>query len=263
MFMDWIANTAALLLNDWFFLTVTALIFWIVDKHLGFKLLVVFALTVYIHGILEFSLPSEASQPSTGSAYIFPPREVQIAAAFWGFLIPEVSDRRFTALASGIIIFISTNTLLYGGHSIQDIGVAILLGVFVVYIVYRSMDWIGSVPDPIIFSFSLVLPSSLLLLFPEGAHNAGLLLGGGTGYSFELIKSRMSFSKQLWKKAAAGSIGIGGLILIVYTESFLPQLTLLQFLHAAFIGLWITLLLPMLSIKLGLYQQEGSLRTDL
>ncbi|SDH34766.1 hypothetical protein [Alteribacillus bidgolensis] len=264
MFMDWMANTAALLINDWFYLTIIALVFWTIDKNIGFNLLVIFSISVYINGFLQFTIPSaETSELSSGSfEFIFPPKEVQLASAFWGFLIPEISDRRYTALACSIIFFTSFVSLLYGERSIQDIIVAILLGIFVVYIVYRSMDWIGSVPEPIIFSFSLVLPSSLLLLFPEGAHYAGLLLGGGVGYSFELIKNRMIFSKHLWKKAAAAATGLVGLLLIVYLESLLSQTTLLQFLHTAFIGLWITLLLPMLSIKLGLHEQAGSIRNN-
>ncbi|SDH50579.1 hypothetical protein SAMN05192534_106130 [Alteribacillus persepolensis] len=250
--MEWAMNTAALISNDWFFLLLIALVFWSVDKHLSIKLLIIFALSTYTNHFLHHTIPTPSSDAVSS---VLPPKDVQIATAFWGFLIPEISDKRYTLLACLLIAALSFTEMQYGGYSVQDVIVAILLGSFFVYLIYRS-DWISSVPQPIIFSFTMVIPSALLLLFPEGAYYAGLLLGGGIGYNMELIKNRMQFATVMWKRGITCIIGISGLFVIAYLNIFFAPTTLFSFVHAILIGLWLTLLLPILSVKTGLYRQS-------
>ncbi|MFZ4452125.1 hypothetical protein [Salibacterium aidingense] len=259
MFVEWAGDTVQLLTNDWFFLIVIAVVYWTIDKNTGLKLLIVVALSVYFHGLIKQTF---SPVPSAGStSFTFPAREVQLATSFWGFLIPEISKRRFTLLACVIIALIAVMTFLNSSHSFQDIIMAVLVGAFVVFAVYRSMDWIGSVPEPFLFSFSLVLPSSLLLLFPEGGPYAGLLLGAGAGYSLEKLKCRMVVSTKIKNKVITAAVGLIGLVLIALSQNLLPSTILLYFLHAALLGFWITLVTPFLSVKLKLNDQKGQLRT--
>ncbi|MDQ0299594.1 hypothetical protein J2S78_002014 [Salibacterium salarium] len=251
--MDWASGTVL----DWFFLTVIALIYWNVDKHIGVKLFIVVTLTVYIHGLIKntFSpIPAESS-----FTFSFPAREVQAATSFFGYLIPEISKRGFTVLSSLFLLVISIITLLYGDRSLQDVIMGILIGIFIVYAVYRSMEWMGSVPEPIILSISLVLPSSLLLLFPEGAPYAGFLLGSGIGFSFEKMKGRIVPPHHTQNKIIMAILGLFGLVIIAYARTWMPSTTLIEFLHAALIGCWITYINPLLSIKLRLTHREGNL----
>ncbi|RSL30961.1 hypothetical protein D7Z54_23655 [Salibacterium salarium] len=252
--MDWAGGVIQLLGSDWLFLLVIAILYWTVDKHIGMKLLVIVTLSVYVHGLIRYTFsPLPAGSTFT---FTFPAREVQAATSFLGFLIPEVSKKRFTLFSSGVIFLIAGITLVHGAHSLHDVIMAVMIGGFIVYAVYRSMDWIGSVPEPYIFSFSLVLPSSLLLLFPEGAQYAGFLLGGGIGYSFEKIKTRVSLSSHMQNKIITAVIGLAGLLIIAYAQTWLPSTTLFHFIHASLLGVWITFIHPLLSIRLGLNQQE-------
>ncbi|WP_240378051.1 hypothetical protein [Bacillus piscicola] len=250
------ADTIILLSSDWFFLAVIALLYWVIDKHTAFKLLVIFALTLYVHEVLINSFPAGTQATNNHESFLDPAKEVQLVTAFWGFLIPAVSDRRFTILSCAIISFTAVFAFFNNSYSYQDIVAALFLGVFIVFIVYRTIDWIGGVPEPIVFSFSLVLPSALLLLFSEGAVYSGLLLGVGAGYSLEKIKNRVKVSGTAVKKTAAGLLGLTGLILIASIGKWLPDTTLIQFSLAAFLGLWITFIQPFIAVTFDLYDRE-------
>ncbi|MGY4690255.1 hypothetical protein [Salibacterium sp. K-3] len=245
--------------NEWIFVMMAALLYWTVDKPAGGKLLIVLALSIYFHGLVKHMfLPLPDGE---NGGFTFPSKEVQLAVSFWGYLIPEMSDRRFTLFSFGIILFTVMMTVLYTPHTYEDILMGGLLGMFIVYAVYRSMDWINSMPEPYLFSFSLVLPSSFLLLFPDGAPYAGLLLGSGAGYSVERLKCRMVVTSVMYKKIAVIVIGSAGLFLIASAQVLLPSASVLLFLHAAGAGLWITLILPAISVRLGLNQQSRTFHT--
>ncbi|SFE30743.1 phosphatase PAP2 family protein [Alteribacillus iranensis] len=252
-------DTLALLANNWFLLAILALIFWVVDKHIGFRMLVVFALTLYVHGLIAFTLAPDTSSLSQ-QGFNFPAGSVQITTAVWGYLVPEIRDRRFTLIAIGVILLTSFLSYYYTGHSLQDIAAALFIGLFILYVVYRSLDWIGSVPEPIIFSFSLVLPSAMLLIYPEGAPHAGLLLGVGAGHSMEQLKVRMITAEKEIKRAFSGLLGVVGLLFIIYIGGLLPETLVIHFLYTGFLGLWITILQPLLASKMGLCEQEGHSR---
>ncbi|WP_090925809.1 phosphatase PAP2 family protein [Salibacterium qingdaonense] len=245
--------------NDWFLVVIAALLYWTMDKPAGGRLLIVLALSIYFHGLIkQMFLPV----PADGNGgFTFPAKQVQTAVAFWGYLLFEFRDRRFTWLSLAIIMIAAGITLIYTSHTLEDIFMGGMIGAFIVYVVYRSMDWIGSMPEPFLFSFSLVFPSSLLLLFPDGALYAGLLLGSGAGYSVERLKCRMTVTKEVYKKVITAVIGGVGLLLIIAVGSLLPAVSVLFFLHAALVGLWITLFLPFVSVRLGLNQQSGKFQT--
>ncbi|MFD2704298.1 hypothetical protein [Salibacterium lacus] len=245
--------------EDWFLVIIAALLYWTMDKPAGGRLLIVLALSIYFHGLIkQMFLPV----PDNGSGgFTFPAKQVQTAVAFWGYLLFEFRDRRFTWISFGMILIAVGITVLYTSHTPEDIFMGGLIGAFIVYVVYRSMDWIGSMPEPFLFSFSLVFPSSLLLLFPDGALYAGLLLGSGAGYSVERLKCRMTVTTAAYKKMITAVIGGAGLLLIIAAGRLLPSVSVLFFLHAAAVGLWITLFLPFLSVRLGLNQQSGKFQT--
>ncbi|SFP22915.1 hypothetical protein [Salibacterium halotolerans] len=241
--------------NDWFLVIIAAVLYWTMDKPAGGRLLIVLALSIYFHGLIKqmfFPVP-----PDGNGGFTFPAKQVQTAVAFWGYLLFEVRDRRFTWLSFSMILIVAGTTFLYTSHTVENILMGGLIGAFIVYVVYRSMDWIAAMPEPFLFSFSLVFPSSLLLLFPDGALYAGLLLGSGAGYSVERLKCRTELTNELYKKAITAVIGGAGLLLIIAAGTLLPPVSVLVFLHAAAAGIWITLFLPFLSLRLGLNQQSG------
>ncbi|MFB5662016.1 hypothetical protein [Alteribacillus sp. HJP-4] len=257
-----IDNTVTIIYHEWFYFLIIPLVYWLIDKYTGFKLLLVFGLTLYFHSLLTAIFEGRSAfsdDPVSFSLSL--PLEVQLSTAFLGYLIWEVADRRFTFLAFMAISFISLFRLISPAYLFEDIFMAIVIGGFTVYIVYRSMDWMGGVPDAYVFSFSLVLPSSLLLLHPEAASYAGLLLGSGAGFSFEQLKNRMSISRDVKKKLSAALLGSAGLLILLSIREFLTPVPVTMFLHAVLVTLWITYIAPALFTKAGIYQHQGNLKT--
>ncbi|MFC5713332.1 phosphatase PAP2 family protein [Thalassorhabdus alkalitolerans] len=261
---DWLTSVISLLASEWFYVLIIPLIFWMFDKHLGFRLLYVYSFSMYLHVFLNqiIIIDRPAAGIQGNGLSTFPSGPVQAATTFWGYLIPEVARRSFSLLAVLMIGIISFVTLYTGAHLLFDVLGAVLIGSFIVYAAYRSLDWVGGMPDPFRFSFSLVLPCALLLLFPESAHYAGLLLGTGIGFSFEQVKVRMLISPHWSRKFLAAIVGLTGLFLIVYIGTFLSPTVLIHFLHFTFLGLWITLIAPYLFVRLRLFEQDGKIYMD-
>lgn len=248
-------DVVSVLTNEWIYLMSIALLYWTVDKHISFKLFVVLALTIYIHAFIYQLIAGEHSL--SPSHQFLPAETVQLATAFWGYFIVEINNRKFSIIASVLILLIAIISFLSGDYAAHHIIVGMILGIFIIYAVYRTRDWMNTAPEPLIFSFSLVLPSALFLLFPEGAVACGLLLGGGVGYSVETIKNRMTYPDYLKKRVAAGIIGLVGLLFLIYLQQWLLHSVLTVYLHAAFVGLWVTLIYPLFMIYIGWYKQDG------
>ncbi|MBU8907714.1 phosphatase PAP2 family protein [Desertibacillus haloalkaliphilus] len=234
-------------------------IYWVVHKKIGFYLFYVFLFSMYVNEFLKSTFMIERPgdhQPLT-TGYSFPSGHVQAATSFWGFLIPAISKRWFTVFACVYIGLISFSRLYTGAHWPADVVAAILISSFIIYMSYRSYDWLGSMPDNYKLIFSFVIPIALVLLNPKSSFFAGLLLGVGVGYGFEQIKNRMVISPNYTRKTIAFLIGTIGLFSIYSLSFLLPEQPAILFIHAALMGMWITWLAPMLFIKFKIYERSG------
>ncbi|WP_018923809.1 hypothetical protein [Salsuginibacillus kocurii] len=252
--LDWYTATTAFLGDEWFYLLMIPLIFWAIDKEIGFRLLFIYFLSVYLNLFIN-GLPSLGGGASN---YLLSPNPmVQAAVTFWAFLLPEIGKKGFSAIALFAMFSVSFTAYYSVGVEFFSIVSAWALGGFIVYATYRSMDWTGGMPDVYKLAFSFVFPSSLLLLFPNGAIYAGLLLGISTGYVFEQIKTRMLISSHPGRRLLAGVVGLVGMFIFYYAGTWLVDSVITQFLHSAFTGLWITFFAPFLFMQLGVFEQEG------
>ncbi|PSL43181.1 hypothetical protein B0H94_1113 [Salsuginibacillus halophilus] len=241
----------------WYYLIIIPLIYWLVDKSAGFRLFVLFLLSMYLN-VFARTMPQlqEGSVPLFNlEGPLIPDPHVQAGATVLGFFILEFSQRKITWAAFGGIIFISIVVYMNGTH-LFEIGTSLVLAGFLVFASFRSLDWTGSMPDTYKLALAFVLPSALLLLLPESALYAGLLLGISLGVVFEQLKIRF-FVRSRGRRALAGLIGTSGVLVLLWTASTFMQTVLSQFLISILLGLWITLFAPWLFTITGIFTQAG------
>ncbi|WP_096201215.1 phosphatase PAP2 family protein [Bacillus sp. FJAT-45350] len=241
--------------SSYFYFLAIPFLFWTVDKHAGFRLLYLFMFSVYLNNILKDIF--KVDRPDTSiDGYSMPSGHAQATTVFWGFLIPFLSKKFFTFVAISVIALISFSRVYTNAHWTLDIVVGISIGIFLVYASYRALDWIGAMPDIYKLVLAIILPIALWLLSPEDSYYAGLLLGGGVGYFFEILKCRMILPTSYLRRGAAFLIGIIGLVMIERIGTILSGNLFIELLFSTLLGLWITLIAPLLFVKIRLYNSE-------
>ncbi|NJP37644.1 hypothetical protein [Alkalicoccus luteus] len=234
-------------------------IFWTLDKRSGFQLLYLTVLSLSLGYIIlmyfPFLLLSNDSVPFTHP-------HIQATVTLFAFLIPLCRRKTEAALCISAAAAVSLIYLLAGGVPVFTVTGGILIGGFISYTFYRSLEWIGSMPDAYLFSFAIILPFFLaLLLAPDELFLVlpGLLLGTGIGAVLEQYKVRM-FVEQTGVSAKwlASVIGAAGILFVHFgVRPAFDGFLIGDVAAGLFLGLWITIILPFIMVVSGLYVQYG------
>lgn len=255
--MNVLFTLIAFISHSYMYFIILPIIYWGIHKRIGFHFLYVLIFSMYINELLKSMFMINRPTLTDGqSDYSFPSGHVQAATTFWGFLIPIISRRWFTLLACLILLFVALERLHSGAHWPIDVIGAFVIGLFLVFASFRSLEWIGAIPDRIKLLLTIALPVALFILAPKEAFYTGLLLGSGIGFLLEQWKNRMVISKQLSHKILACLIGLVGLMILQAGSILLPNQSIFVLLHAVVMGLWITYFAPMLFVRLNIYAHE-------
>lgn len=249
--LDFFTSLFLTISNHHVYYVVLPLIFWCINKQLGFILLYLHASSMYLFHLLKsfFSLNlALSSYPYTLTA-----------TTFWGYLLVHVQKRLFTIIAAFLMLLIAFCHLYVSAHWPTDIVGAAIISLFLIFLTVRTFDWFGSLSDIMKLVLCVLMPLFLLAISPEQAQHAGFLLGAGIGYYLEQIKNRMEISPALAKKTLAYIVGMLGVIAISSLKNYLPVSLFTDFLIEASVGVWITYVAPMLFIRLSLYRQLGKI----
>ncbi|TMW73766.1 hypothetical protein [Alteribacter natronophilus] len=244
---------------DLIFLVLIALIFWTYDKTKGFQLFFLLSLSVSLAHIILLFLPGifvgQEQLPITHTP-------VQAVMTFSAFFIPLARNRVELAATLAPVFAISITFLLFTDVPVFSLIGAIGIGGFIVYGFYRSFEWIGGMPDRYVMAFAIVFPAFLTaVIYPYTSYllHTGYLLGAGIGVSLEFVKVRTSIKKagflQRLAAAAAGLAGISAAHIfspVLFSPFPLPALA-----QGIALGLWITLIFPLLLVLTGIYDQDG------
>ncbi|WP_078597087.1 hypothetical protein [Evansella clarkii] len=237
-------------------------IFWSVNKATGFQVLFLTVFSMSIAHIITLHIPYFHA----GDELLpFTHPNIQAVTTFFAFFIPLARNKTDVVLCMippalfSIMLLILTDTTAF------SIAGGVLIGGFIVYTFYRSLDWIGGMPELYLIIFSILLPLFLAaILYPvnELLIYPGILLGTGIGVTLESIKIKMDISRNSPRKRfIAFFIGSAGILLFYGTDLLfnawvpLPEMTL-----GIALGLWITILVPVLLILLKVYKPQTEAR---
>ncbi|WP_026689300.1 hypothetical protein [Alteribacter aurantiacus] len=244
---------------DIIFLVLIGLIFWAINKTIGFQLFFLLSFSVTISHIIQLFFPGLIIGNNWVPLTHLP---VQAVMTFFSFFIPLTRNRLELVACVAPILAFSITFLFFTQSSVFSIVGAILIGGFIVYGFYRSFDWIGAMPDRYIMAFAIILPVFLVaLIYPntQALLHTGYLLGAGVGISLEFIKVRMSIPSASFRSRITGcGIGLVGIALVkIFSPILFSWMPLPLFTMGLIIGLWITLIVPTLLVLTKLYQQDG------
>lgn len=244
------------------FLVIVGIIYWTISKKIGFQALYITVLSLCFGYIITMYFPyvytNEQLLPATHP-------HIQAVMTLFSLFIPLVRRQIEMVLCLIPPFLISISYLLVQGTPVFSIVGGILIGGFISYMYYRSLDWLGAMPERYIFGFAIIVPLFMaILIYPENdfLFLPGILLGSGIGVTLEQYKTRMSIQTSTGiGKLLALVIGSSGLIISQLFFMFNPVIFTLNYLTLGILaGLWVTFLMPLLLTLTKLYDQQGKSR---
>jgi membrane-associated phospholipid phosphatase len=253
--------------DDEFYMIFFGVLIWCVSKPLGFwTAFVLLTSGVYRGAIKELTflerpaLPGIIHPPDTA----FPSGHTLTAVTVWGYLAVRLKKKGFWLWTAVVVVMISSSRLILGYHFLGDVLAGYALGIpFLLFFLWVSVSfaekgWDKQFALPLILCLSLVLPVLLTMILPgqDLPKLMGYLAGAGFGYALEKEKVRSTVTAPLLKQIIKSLLGLAVLFgIIMGLGSLLPSsVTFLGFIRYALGGIWVTLLAPMVFVKLKLSQ---------
>ena len=260
-----------------FFFLLFATLLWAIDARVGFRIGVVFLISVCINSLAKeliahprpFDLDDSVGRAEPGLGYGLPSGHAQNAVVIWGGL---AAWRRSTLGWVGAILIallIGLSRIYRGVHFPTDVLGGWLMGALLLIaglaygqgIAARIGRW-SLVAQ---LGLALAVPAVLAALFPDrGAVTAmGTLAGAGCGMAIALRRLPLDAGGALWQRIARLLVGLVVLVgLYVGLKEVFPGeasslYIVFRFVRYLLLGLWVTLGAPWLFAVLRLTRRPG------
>lgn len=250
-----------------FYMLAIPIIYWIMDKHFGFRFSIFFIVSAYLNSaakhIFQTERPPRDIRLVTQEGYSFPSGHAQGSTVFWGFLALKQKASWAYALSALMILLISFSRIYLGVHWPIDILGGVSIGVVLLALYARfSHGNLESIPLHTWIIGSTILALLLYWLHPtgDGPMAVGFMLGALIGYRLELLYVQFEEKGTLFQNISKLVLGVALLFLLrIILKPLVSPLPhgLATIIRYGFLGLWATLGAPYLFVKLGLSKQAN------
>ena len=226
------------------------------NRQAGLQLFSLVTFSLYLSTVLHHFHFLEQDRSETAT-HLIPNinTHLLVLSVFFCYLIPAISKRLFTIVSLLFLILMSFIHVLYYEFAIWDISITISIGIFIVFTFYRSLDWLGAIPEQLKLMLIFIIPFCLFLLSFENGYLVGLLFALMLGIHVEKLKLSSQILQGFYKKLFAFFIGLSGMYIIDFIFHSIPQTTLTQIAQGVASGIWLTYFAPLLLVKLHVYER--------
>jgi len=257
-FLDVFSQLITMMGEDVFFIFITTVIYWCIDKDLGYKLGFVSLTSAGINlGIKELlKIPRPIGEPGirslrvqTAQGYSFPSGHTQNTATLWTFFM--FYFRKGWIYAAGILatILVGLSRLYLGVHTPEDVLGGMLIGTVWVLISGFLYDNAAQGKRKALVILATAAAIAGLYIFREVNYYklVGALTGFLAGYLIEPrfigFNVRASLSMQVFKLA----FGLSVLFLLrLILKLIFPELLIYCFFRYMILLLWVTIAAPLI-----------------
>lgn len=258
--------------NEIFYLLVIPVLYWCYDKKFASRIGGAFLTCVLVNESVKeyFNNPRpDPSRLSDGISQLnirykpkhspgFPSGHAQNAVAFWGSLAYFAGKRNITLFSLIFILLVSYSRLYLAVHFLGDVLGGLVIGCVFLLLYIVSVAWIKKkyafINQTAIVIAAFVAPFVLSKIMPgnEVVKTLGALSGFIIGIIYE--NDRIGFSPKNRPipniiKAFAGIVGV--IAIKAGVKAILPSVASADFFRYWLIGIWITLIAPLLFTKIS------------
>ena len=283
-FLDLLANGASFFGEEMFVIAIVLLTFWNISKQKGFALYVNVLASVLVMGILKAVVRAPrpfvvlkdiaGKRMGTATGYSFPSGHTTTAASFYTSLALLIKKRAFSIIAAIMIVLVGMSRLYLGVHWPNDVFGGLLIGVSISLLLYRwSLQLFedrvrltrftvryGLIATLTALVLSVLLNMDLIdpVAFTDLMKTLALAGAGLLGFGFEEQIVRYRVEASLTKKILRYLLGMGVVIAIIASKALFPPsvYAISSFIRYSLVGLWATLLFPLIGRSLRLFDGE-------
>ncbi len=240
------------------YLALIIIVYLCVSRRLGFRLLMIFALSAYAVSVLKglfaterpFVMYHDIVHPlalATADGYSMPSGHALLSTVVWGYIALQLRSRPWRLVVLAVILLVSFSRVYLHVHWPADVlaGIVIgacLLAVYVKVLAFKEKRELRLSPLP---SGALLIVTAALLYtcgrhLANGPPTAGALLGGGLGYlALGYVggyTERASPAGQIIKAVSAVAVLLAGRYLLRSLLGPAPWAELLTYMILAFVG---------------------------
>ena len=254
--------------EDLFFIIVVAIFYWCINKSFGYKLAFVYltsgAFNTIIKEIVKFPRPIgyegiKSSRVETAGGYSFPSGHTQQSTSLFTTIMVAFKKKWLYLLGVLAILLVGFSRMYLGVHWPTDVIGGLVIGIIWTIIAIRLFDWSKDKGKPVLLG-AFVIPMLICILFIQTAtyyKAVGTLTALWVGYIIENKYINYETKAVWWKQIIKLIIGFLGLILIkVYLKKLLPISIYSDFLRYALMGIWMTLICPIIYRALHIEERE-------
>jgi membrane-associated phospholipid phosphatase len=253
-----------------FYMIAIPIIYWCVNKSLGFSLGMITSISSYINVGLKFifkiprpyvaypHLDAPDYLLSTGTGWSFPSGHAQGTSTFWAYSAWQVKRAGFTALSVIIVAVVGLTRVYATVHYPTDVLVGTALGLIIVQL-YMYLEHIlaqrktrisvgtAVAASIVIPGVAFALSSISFELARESASLLGFTMGLGVGYALEKEYVKYDVRACLLIQVVKVLWGLAVLMGIRYgLKAILPEGSFWQMLRYAVMALWGTYGAPLM-----------------
>jgi len=253
--------------SEGFFLILLSVIYWSINKSLGFWGLIVMPISIFVTSEIPkdvIKLPRPDVSGVTVTTYTFPSGHASGAVSVWGYLSVRLKARWFWFFSIIVITLVSISRTMLGYHFLGDVlggivtGMVFLLFFFILGVIITKKNLQTKIKANTLKFMAMVLPFFLSFIPATFAPNfMGYVAGAGLGYLLQreqLLFDTKGYWKQHFAKIIIGCFGLG-CIIPGWNYFFPPGIHFLVFIQHTLATFWITYLAPLLFLKLGLVKK--------
>ncbi|MHB1393802.1 MAG: phosphatase PAP2 family protein [Clostridia bacterium] len=257
-FLDIVFQLITMMGEDTFFMLITAVIYWCIDKELGYKLGFVTLTSASVNFGLKdlLKIPRPIGEPGirslrvhTAEGYSFPSGHTQNTTTLWTFFMLQF--KRSWLFITGIlmILLVGVSRLYLGVHTPLDVAGGMIIGA--VWVIIWSFIYEASrkQKDKRILIALVALALIGLLAFKDANYYkvvgalTGLLIGYLIEPHFIKFEVKASFPNQILKVV----FGLAVVYAIrLFLKIVLPEILISDYLRYLILLLWITIAAPLL-----------------
>ena len=273
--------------SETFFLLLLTLVYWVIHKNAGRRLVIFFLFSAWLNAFLKevWKRPrpyqvSESVKPAfTASEYGLPSGHTQASTTVGLILIREIKKRWATVLLIAYILLTGMSRMVHGVHFPQDVILGWTLGILVVFSLYQlDARFSGYLKHINIKTTLLITLGTALVLLglpfltnptPEGLAGAitpgAVLIGVIPGLFLESKYIGFDTRGSMKQKCLRYLVGIVTALVIkeglkpllgVVNDHTLTMEALVRIIRYAALGMWLTVGAPWLFIKLKLANRQ-------